>query len=51
MKYIILTILLFICAIGYTQPANDNCANAIVLTVDNPLLCGQNSTNATLQAG
>lgn len=30
-------------------PPNDNCANAITLTPGNPLQCGQNSTDATMQ--
>jgi hypothetical protein len=34
----------------FAQPANDNCANAVALTVDN-LLCGQTTQNGTIQGG
>lgn len=36
---------------AYAQPANDNCASAIALTIDAGLSCGQSATGATLQGG
>ena len=33
------------------QPANDNCANATLLTVNAAPLCGQTTASATTQAG
>lgn len=32
-------------------PANDNCSNATIITVGNPLICNQTTQSASLQAG
>ncbi len=51
MKVIITHIFIFFTCLSIAQPANDNCASATNLTVDNPLLCNQAAGPATAQAG
>lgn len=48
-KKIFFNSLFFLPLAVIAQPANDNCANAITLTVGSALTCGQNSTNATME--
>lgn len=51
MKFIFIVSICFITITCYGQPANDNCANATVLTVNGSLVCNQSLDNATVQAG
>ena len=48
-KILFLVSLILLTFAGFSQPANDNCANAITLTVGNPVLCGQTTNGATTQ--
>lgn len=41
----------FITVFAFAQPANDNCASAVNLTIDAALSCAQTTQNATLQGG
>lgn len=49
MKSVVFFIFLFPCFSAFTQPANDNCSNAINMVVDAGLSCGQTTLNATLE--
>jgi len=48
MKKILLILMTLSTSLGYSQPINDNCVNAINLVVDDPSVCGT-TQNATLQ--
>ena len=50
MKKILLLLIMLTQFSVFAQPANDNCGSATSLTVNAPLLCGQNTLNATTQA-
>ena len=50
-KILILVSLILVSFIGFSQPTNDNCVNAISLTANGPLLCNQTTNNATTQTG
>jgi hypothetical protein len=51
-KILILISLTLLSFVGLSQvPSNNDCANATSLTVDGPLLCNQNTNNATSQTG
>jgi len=48
MKKLLLILMTLSTSLGYSQPINDNCVNAINLVVDGPSVCGT-TQNATLQ--
>ena len=39
MKYILTIVISFIGYFGFSQPANDNCSNATLITLPNPVAC------------
>jgi hypothetical protein len=51
MRKLLLLLALASGSVSYSQPTNDNCANATTLTVNGSILCGQTTNNATTQTG
>lgn len=50
-KCIGLIISLIVSLVGFSQPANDDCANASTLTINAGLICGEDAASASLEGG
>jgi len=50
-KKLLLSFSLALSAIGFAQPANDDCGSATTLTIDGGLTCGEDAASASLQGG